>query len=199
MQRGAQHEIFVPLAQQPNRARGQLVMMVRTDGSARALVPIIHTRLRALVPSRPVTLETMTDQIARSAADRQFAMLALAVFAAIALGLAGLGVYGVVSYSVGARTHEIGVRMALGATPLTVQLDVLRGAAAMAVGGVLVGVVGSLFATAYLKSLLYEVTRFDAMAYWGAVMFLVITALLGAYLPARRSSRADPLIALRGE
>jgi len=64
---------------------------------------------------------------------------------------------------------------------------------------VIVGVVGSAFATAYVKSLLYEVTRFDATAYWGAAVFLVVTALLGAYLPARRSSRVDPLVALRGE
>jgi ABC-type antimicrobial peptide transport system permease subunit len=126
-------------------------------------------------------------------------MIALAVFAGIALILAGLGIYGVMSYSVSARTHEIGVRVALGATPLAVQLEFLRAAAGMTLGGVIVGVVGSAFATAYVKSLLYEVTRFDATAYWGAAVFLVVTALLGAYLPARRSSRVDPLVALRGE
>jgi putative ABC transport system permease protein len=199
MPRGSQNEIFVPLAQQPQRARNQLVIVARTDGNPRALVPVLRDRLRAVAPRVPATLEAMTDRIAHSAADRRFAMIALGVFASIALILAGLGIYGVVSYSVGARTHEIGVRVALGATPLAVQLDVLRGAAGMAVGGVLVGLVGSFFATAYVKSLLYEVARFDATAYWGAAVFLVITALVGAYLPARRSSRVDPLIALRGE
>jgi putative ABC transport system permease protein len=199
MPRGSQHEIYVPLAQQPNRARNQLIMMVRTDGDTRALVPAIRTRLRELAPAVPATLETMTDRIAQSAADRRFAMIALAVFAGIALILAGLGIYGVMSYSVSARTHEIGVRVALGATPLAVQLEFLRAAAGMTLGGVIVGVVGSAFATAYVKSLLYEVTRFDATAYWGATVFLVVTALLGAYLPARRSSRVDPLVALRGE
>jgi len=199
MPRGSQHEIYVPLAQQPNRARNQLIMMVRTDGDTRALVPAIRTRLRELAPAVPATLETMTDRIAQSAADRRFAMIALAVFAGIALILAGLGIYGVMSYSVSARTHEIGVRVALGATPLAVQLEFLRAAAGMTLGGVIVGVVGSAFATAYVKSLLYEVTRFDATAYWGAAVFLVVTALLGAYLPARRSSRVDPLVALRGE
>jgi putative ABC transport system permease protein len=199
MARGSQHEIFVPITQQPNRARGQVIMMLRTGGSLRALLPVIRARLRELVPSRPITLDTMSDQIARTAADRRFAMIAVSAFAVIALGLAGLGIYGVISYSVRAREHEIGVRMALGATPRSVQLLVIRGAATMAVGGVVVGIVGSLFASAYVTSLLYEVTRFDPTAYWGASMFLLSIVLLGAYLPARRSSRVEPLIALRGK
>lgn len=89
--------------------------------------------------------------------------------------------------------------MALGATPRAVQLHVLRGAGAMTIGGLVAGVLGSLFATSYLTSLLYEVTRFDATAYWGATIFLAVTVLLGAFLPARRSSRVDPLIAIRGQ
>jgi ABC-type antimicrobial peptide transport system permease subunit len=126
-------------------------------------------------------------------------MIALGVFSAIALMLAGLGIHGVMSYMVRARTHEIGVRVALGATPLAVQLGVLRGATLMAAGGLLVGAGGSVFMTSYVESLLYQVSRFDAFAYGGAAFFVVLTALLGAYLPARRSSRVDPLIALRGE
>jgi putative ABC transport system permease protein len=198
MKRGEQHEIFVPIAQQPNRARGQLVMMVRTDASVRALLPVVRTRLRELVPSRPVTLDTMSDQISRSSAGRRFAMMALLTFGTIALGLAGLGIYGVVSYSVRAREHEIGVRMALGATPRAVQLHVLKSVGAMTVGGLVTGILGSLFATSYLASLLYEVSRFDAKAYWGATIFLAVTVVLGAFLPARRSSRVDPLVAIRG-
>jgi hypothetical protein len=199
MTKGSQNEIFVPVAQQPQRARNLLIIVVRTEGNTRALVPLIRARLRVTVPTIPATLDTMDDRIAQSAAERRFAMIALGVFAAIALILAGLGIYGVLSYSVRARTHEIGVRIALGASPLAVQLGVLRGAALVAVAGVLVGLVGSVFATAYVKSLLYQVTRFDMTAYSGAALFLVITALIGAYLPARRSSRVDPLIALRGE
>jgi putative ABC transport system permease protein len=199
MKRGEQHELFVPIAQQPNRARGQLVMMVRTDASVRGLMPLVRTRLQELVPSRPATLDTMSDQIARSSAGRRFAMIALVAFATIALGLAALGIYGVVSYSVRAREHEIGIRMALGATPQAVQLQVLKGAGAMTVSGLVAGVVGSLFASSYLTSLLYEVTRFDASAYWGATIFLALAVLLGAFVPARRSSRVDPLIAMRGQ
>ena len=199
MPRGLQHEIFVPIAQQPHRARSSIILMIRADGDERSILPAIRTRLRELAPAVPATLETVTDRIAQSAADRRFAMIALGAFAAIALLLAGLGIYGVMSYSVNARTHEIGVRVALGATPGDVQLSVLRGAAAMTLGGVLVGIAGSLFATTYVKSLLYDVTRFDAAAYAGAALFLAVTAMLGAYLPARRSSQVDPLIALRGE
>jgi predicted permease len=198
MPRGVQNEIFVPLAQQPQRARNSLIMVVRTDGDARALVPLIRARLHEVAPTAPATIETMSDRIAQSAADRNFARVALAVFAAVALLLAGIGIYGVMSYSVNARTHEIGVRVALGASPLAVQLGVLRGTALMAIGGVTAGLLGSLFATAYVKSLLYEVTRFDAAAYWGAAGFLAATALIGAFVPARRSSRVDPLVALRG-
>ena len=197
MTKGSQNEIFVPVAQQARRALNLLIIVVRTEGNTHALVPLIRARLREIVPAVPATLDTMTDRIAQSAAERRFAMIALGAFATIALILAALGIYGVLSYSVRARTHEIGVRIALGASPLDVQLNVLRGAAVVAFGGVFVGLVGSVFATAYVKSLLYQVTRFDMAAYSGAALFLVITALIGAYIPARRSSRVDPLIALR--
>lgn len=199
MERGAQHELFVPTVQQPRRARGQMVMMVRASRDPHLIVPAVRARLRELVPTRPVTVDVMTDQLARGAADRRFAMLAFASFAVVALWLAALGIYGVMSYSVNARKHEIGVRIALGATAGSVQRLMLRGAAAMALGGLAIGLVASSFAAGFVKSLLYEVTQFDPMAYWGAAAFILVATLAGAYLPARRSSRVDPIVVMRGD
>jgi ABC-type antimicrobial peptide transport system permease subunit len=201
MPRGSQNEIFVPLAQQPNAEplRMQLVATVRTQGDPVALMPVVRDRLRALVPESPATLSTLEQRIASSAADRRFAMFALSAFGVIALLLAGIGIYGVMSYTVVTRTREIGVRMALGAAPGVVRAEVLRGAALMTLGGIAAGTIAGLFATRYLEASLYGISRRDPVAYLVAGGVLLAAALLGAYVPARRSSRVDPLLAIRGE
>jgi len=201
MPRGSQNEIFVPLAQQPNAEplRMQLVATVRTRGDPAALMPVVRDRLRALVPESPATLSTLEQRIASSATDRRFAMFALSAFGVIALLLAGIGIYGVMSYTVVTRTREIGIRMALGAAPGVVRAEVLRGAALMALGGIAAGTIAGLFATRYLDASLYGISRRDPVAYLVAGGVLLAAALLGAYVPARRSSRVDPLLAIRGE
>ncbi len=201
MPRGSQNEIFVPLAQQPNAEplRMQLVAAVRTQGDPAALMPVVRDRLRALVPESPATLSTLEQCIASSAADRRFAMFALSAFGVIALLLAGIGIYGVMSYTVVTRTREIGIRMALGAAPGVVRAEVLRGAALMALGGIAAGTIAGLFATRYLEASLYGISRRDPVAYLVGGGVLLAAALLGAYVPARRSSRVDPLLAIRGE
>ncbi len=201
MPRGSQNEIFVPLAQQPNAEplRMQLVAAVRTQGDPAALMPVVRDRLRALVPESPATLSTLEQRIASSAADRRFAMFALSAFGVIALLLAGIGIYGVMSYTVVTRTREIGIRMALGAAPGVVRAEVLRGAALMALGGIAAGTIAGLFATRYLEASLYGISRRDPVAYLVGGGVLLAAALLGAYVPARRSSRVDPLLAIRGE
>ncbi len=201
MPRGSQNEIFVPLAQQPNAEplRMQLVAAVRTQGDPAALMPVVRDRLRALVPESPATLSTLEQRIATSAADRRFAMFALSAFGVIALLLAGIGIYGVMSYTVVTRTREIGIRMALGAAPGVVRAEVLRGAALMALGGIAAGTIAGLFATRYLEASLYGISRRDPVAYLVGGGVLLAAALLGAYVPARRSSRVDPLLAIRGE
>ncbi len=199
MERGSQNEIFVPLAQHPTQTEGQLVAVIRTTGNPHALIPMVRARLRQLAPNVPAQLSTMDDRIASSAADRRFAMLAVTTFGVIALSLAGVGIYGVIWYMVATTTHEIGIRMALGATAAMVKRDVLRGAALMAAGGIFAGAAAGMFATRYLQSTLYGLSRFDPATYAigsGAAMAI---ALLASYVPARRSSRVDPMVAIRGE
>jgi putative ABC transport system permease protein len=199
MPRGSQNEIYVPLAQHPKSTEGQLVAVLRTTGDPHAVIPSLRARLRELVPHSPAQIGTMDDRIAKSAADRRFAMLALTVFGAIALVLAAVGIYGVIWYIVTTRTHEIGVRMALGATAGNVQREILSGAVAMAAGGILVGSVGGVFATRFLQSTLYGVSRLDPSTYVAGAVIALLAAVLGALLPARRTSRIDPMIALRGD
>ena len=124
-------------------------------------------------------------------------MFALTAFGAIALLLAGIGIYGVVSYTVVTRTREIGIRMALGAAPNVVRGEILRGAASMTLAGIAAGTILGLFATRYLQATLYGISRRDPIAFVAAGTILLGAALLGAYVPARRSSRVDPLLAIR--
>ena len=197
--RGSQNEIYVPLAQHGDRLEGQAVAVIRTAGDPHALIPSVRARLRQLAPKSPAQLSTMDDRIATSAADRRFAMLALTAFGVIALLLAGVGIYGVIWYIVSTRTRDIGVRMALGATGRIVQAGILRDAAFMAAGGIGAGVLGGLFATRYLQATLYGVSRLDPATYAAGAAVALLTALLGAYVPARHSSRIDPMEAIRGE
>ncbi|HEX3866726.1 MAG TPA: FtsX-like permease family protein, partial [Gemmatimonadaceae bacterium] len=199
MPRGSQNEIYVPYAQHANASEGQLVAIVRTRGSTDALLPALRTLLHELIPASPAQFGTMDERIARSAADRRFAMLALTTFGAVALILAAIGIYGVIWYIVSTRTHEIGIRMALGATASLVRRDVLRGAASMAVAGIVAGIGGGLFATRFLQSSLYGVSRLDPRTYAAGAAVALCTAMLAAYVPARRSSRVDPMIAIRGD
>ena len=199
MPRGSQNEIFIPLAQQPDAepARGQLIATMRTTGDPAALTGAVRERLRSLAPNSPAQLSTLKERIDRSAADRRFAMLALTGFGIIALALAAIGIYGVVSYTVATRVREIGIRMALGAAPGSVRREVLGGAASMALFGIAAGTLAALFATRFLEGSLYGVSRRDPVAYVVAGTILLLAAIAGAYVPARRSSRVDPLVAMR--
>ncbi len=197
MQRGEQHEIYVPVAQHPTQSTYQTVLLLRTTSAPASLYGAIRARMRARAPATSVRIGTLDDRIEESAADRRFAMTALLVFGAIALILSAAGIYGVMSYAVAQRTREIGVRIALGATPLAVQARLLRTAAAMAAAGVVAGLAGGLVTTRFLQSELFGITATDPWAYAIAAAALFLAALAGAYVPARRSSRISPLEALR--
>jgi ABC-type antimicrobial peptide transport system permease subunit len=196
--KGSQNEIYVSLRQFPERATNQLIAVVRSSANPQSMIPAVRARLAKVAPTIPARFDTIEDRIARTAADRRFAMVALLGFAGVALVLAGIGIYGVMSYAVAARTHEIGVRMALGASPVRIMRLTLGGAALMACVGVAAGSLGGWMATRYISAILYGVTRTDPAPYLIGSGFLTLAALAGALAPALRSSRVDPLVAIRG-
>ena len=134
--------------------------------------------------------------VSESIAQRRFSMLLLGVFAGVALVLAGIGLYGVVSYTVSQRTREIGLRLAIGATPADVLKMVLGGGMKLAIIGVVVGLAGALALTSLIASLLFNVEPFDPASYAVTSVLLLAIAALACYVPARRATRVDPIAAL---
>ena len=199
MPRGSQHEIYVPLAQHPKSIEGQLIAVVRTRIAPASVSPTIRERMRRLAPRSPAQIGTLEERIERTAADRRFGMLALSAFGIVGLALAGIGIYGVMWYIVTTRTREIGIRMALGATAGLVRRHMLRAALAMAGVGIAAGGIASLFATKYLAASLYGVSRVDPVTFAVGGLIVMLSAIAGAYVPARRSSRVDPMSAIRIE
>ncbi|HXY03550.1 MAG TPA: FtsX-like permease family protein, partial [Terriglobales bacterium] len=142
---------------------------------------------------------TMTDVIAESLAAQRFAMMLLGVFAVLATVLASVGIYGVISYVASQRTHEIGIRMALGAKQIDVLRMVLSQAGKMAVIGVAIGLVAGFGLMRLMASLLFGVSTHDPITFLGVALLLIVVALAACYAPARRASTVDPMVALRYE
>lgn len=173
---------------------------VRAVGDPGAVIPAIRRAVSAVDPDVRVWDATdMTTLLARPLAQPRLSALLLAGFGVTALALAAIGLYGVMAFSVRERTHELGVRMALGATPERLRAEVLWRAGGMAAVGATGGVIGAVAASRFLRSLLFEVSPFDPSVLAGAALLLVAIALVAAYLPARRATRIDPAIALRAE
>jgi ABC-type antimicrobial peptide transport system permease subunit len=145
------------------------------------------------------TVESMTDLIDRTLLAPRFQSRMLLIFSVLALTLAVVGIYGVLAYGVAQRFHEIGIRIALGAPPSRVVGQVLRRTVALTVPGLLIGVVSSLALTRVLATYLFQVTPTDPATFVGVAALLTIVAFCASYLPARRASRVDPLVALRAE
>jgi ABC-type antimicrobial peptide transport system permease subunit len=141
----------------------------------------------------------MDDIVAATLAARRFSMILLASFAGLALMLSSIGIYGVISYVVGQRTHEIGLRMALGASRTEVLRMVLSQGAKLAGIGVLLGLAASLALTQLMGSMLYGVSATDPLTFAGVAVILTLVALAACYIPARRAMRVDPMVALRYE
>lgn len=187
--------MYPPITQAPMAAAS---LLVRTEGDPQAAVASIRDAFRELDREvAPYGIATMTDVIDASVSQRRFTMQLLAGFAALALALALLGVYGVVSYGVTQRTHEMGVRMALGATRADVVRHVLGGGARLAVVGAVVGAIGALLVTRLLSTQLYEISAFDPVTFVAAAAGTVGAALVGSWLPARRAADVEPISALR--
>jgi putative ABC transport system permease protein len=197
LQREVEPQMFLPYAQAP---RPSLAVVVRTRSDPAAVTAATTARVRELDPEIPVyAVRTMDEVVTTSASQPKFYMLLLGGFAVIALVLAAVGIYGVIAYGVRQRTHEIGIRMALGATRDRVQGMVVRQGLGLALVGAVAGLLGALFATRGMRSLLYEVSAADPPVYGVVALLLVLVAALASWLPARRAARTEPQLALRGE
>jgi putative ABC transport system permease protein len=159
----------------------------------------VRSELRALDKTLPVTVQTMPEQLAELLARPRFQTLMMAIFSALALAMAAVGVYGVASWTVAQRTREIGVRMALGAAPGDVLRLVLHGAVLPLALGLALGAAGALATTHYLESLLFGVKPNDTLTLISAGCVLAATALLATYIPAQRAARTNPAVTLRSE
>jgi putative ABC transport system permease protein len=189
--------IYVPIWQQP-RIGG--VLAVRTESDPAADAPALRAAVRAVDPDVAVTdVHSMKEAAAMSVAQPRTRAWMVGGFAVMALILAALGVYGVISYSVAQSTQEMGIRMALGARPGQVIYKTLRGGLIMAGLGLTIGLAGSFALTPVLKNLLYAVKPTDPITYTLVSALLLAVAVLAAYLPARRAARVDPSVALRWE
>ena len=194
----AGQQMYIPYAQDANW--GSLSLVVRTSGEPTAAAASVREAIRSIDKGvATYNLKTLNDVISTSAAPRRLPMLLLTAFAAVAMLLAMLGIYGITSYYVTQRTHEIGVRMALGAQIADVLKLVLRRAMLLAVIGVVLGLAGAALITRYLTSLLFGVQPFDVMTFAGVALVLIAVALIAAVIPARRATKVDPLHALRYE
>jgi len=177
-------------------------LVVRTSGDPSAVTNAVRTEIRNIEPDTAIfNVSSMARMIAETPASfmRRFPALLISIFAGVAILLASIGIYGVVSYSVSQQTHYIGVRMALGATPGNIVKMILRQGLLLAVLGVGLGVIAALGLMRLLSTLLFNVSTYDAGTFLTVAGSLFVVALLACYLPARRATKVDPLVALRYE
>lgn len=188
--------MYVPFAQNPSRR----VYLVVLASNPTALIPVLRRELRSLDPDQALSAVRSMESVIEEAiwAWRFFAQL-FWTFAIIAVILAAVGVYGVISYSVARRAPEVGIRMALGAKGPDVAMMILRQATRIIAAGLAVGLLAAVGLSRVMKGILYEVDALDLPTFIAVTLFLAITAVLAAYLPARRAGRVDPVTALRRE
>ena len=190
-------DAYIPFLQSP---RTSLTLFVSTTTPPLDLLPAVRSTVWNIDANLPLTdVMTMEERVADASARTRLTGLLLALFAAVALLLSGLGVYGATAYVVEQRTREIGIRMALGADRQTARRMVLARGAGMALGGVALGLAGAFWLLRLLEALLYEVRPGDPYALVASAAALVVTAVVASYVPARRASRVDVLAALRAE
>jgi predicted permease len=175
-------------------------MLVRTTDDPTPLIGVIKSQVWAIDKDQPITkINTVDSLFSESISQQRFNLLLMGVFAVVALLLAGSGIYGVINYTVSQRTHEIGIRCALGAQRADIIGLVIRQGVAPLVLGTVLGLGGALALTRYIKTLLYEVSPYDPLTLAAVVVLLAAVALVACYAPARRATKVDPLVALRYE
>jgi putative ABC transport system permease protein len=192
-----QPHLYYPIFQNPAYA---MAIYLRTGVAPLALTQALREQVRAVDRDLPVFGErTMTQVAAESVSRRKFAMQLVGLFGVLALLLAGVGIYGVIAYSVTQRTREIGIRVALGASKSEILRWVLKQGMILTTAGVIVGLLGALALTKLLRSLLFGVGPTDFVTYGVLAALLMLVALIACYVPARRATKVDPLVALRYE
>jgi ABC-type antimicrobial peptide transport system permease subunit len=144
-------------------------------------------------------VRTMDEIVTRSLSARRFNLWLLGAFAALALALASVGIYGVISYAVSQRTREIGVRIALGAQPRDILRLVIKQGLVLTLSGIAIGLVAAFALTRWLESLLFGVSKTDPLTFASVALLLTLVALLACFIPAQRAAKVDPMVALRGE
>ena len=197
-------EIYIPFTQVPEGVRfgraGATSLVVRAASDPLALVPFLRQALLNVDHDIPLdNVMTMEARVSASVAAPRFYAMLLGLFAALALGLAAVGLYGVLSYNVSQRHREIGVRMALGAERGDILRLVVRQGLVLALVGVAIGVAGAFGVTRFLKALLFGITPTDPATYAGICVLLLAVAFAACWVPARRATRVDPMAALRYE
>ena len=190
-------EIYVPYMQS---TLTQLNLVVKTRGDAAAAVRAMREAVREADPTLPVFgVRTMDEYLERTLTSKRLMMIVLALFAAVALTLAAVGIYGVMSYAVAQRTSEIGLRMALGAHPRDVLRLVVGQGVLLTIAGLVLGIGAAWWLTRLMTTLLFDVSATDPLTFAGVAMLLASVAFLATWIPARRAANVDPLVALRHE
>jgi len=190
-------EFFVSYLQHPFYS---MTLIVHATSDPASLAGAVRSKVQEVDPNQPVfDVATMEERFSQAVAPQRFNALVLGIFAGMAVILAGVGVYGVMAYSVTRRTHEIGIRRALGAQRQDVMRLVLRRGAALALVGITLGLAGALTLTRFLSNLLYGVTVRDPLTFVAVSLILTGVALMANYIPARRATKVDPMVALRHE
>jgi putative ABC transport system permease protein len=195
-------EIYVPFLQDPLGTDYQrsMIIVVRTQSDPGAIAGTLRAAVTSVDKSLPVyALKPMTEYLRDSLARRRFNLILLTVFSGIALALAAVGIYGVISYGVTQRTHEMGIRMALGAKPRDVLKLVMGHAMLLTLGGVGLGLLAAWGLTRLMKSLLFDVGVTDPLTFLAIALLMILIALVAVLVPARRATKVDPLVALRYE
>jgi predicted permease len=189
--------MYLAQAQYPVRAMN---VVIKTASAPENLTATVRKEVRELDPNLPIYgVRTMSDRVGDSIATRRFSVVLLTVFASLALALATVGVYGVITYLVDQGTRELGIRMALGATPGGITNMVIRQGLLLGGIGVAVGIAGALLLTRFLSSLLFGIEPTDPITFVAIGFLMMMVAIISSYIPARRAARIDPVISLRTE
>jgi putative ABC transport system permease protein len=190
-------QLYLPAAQFPSST---LTLVVRTSNDPAQMLGAVRNEIRAVDPNQAVfEVATMEELLSAAIAQRRFVMFLLAVFAGLALALAAIGIYGVMSYTVTQRTRELGIRLALGAQPAALLRLVIGQGMRLALFGIGLGLLAAAALTRLLQTLLFEVSATDWVTFTAITLLLGLVALLACWIPARRAAKVDPMIALRCE